>query len=393
AHINSTSISITFSFLPTTTTNRQPSKSSSAFFILCFRLCLTNNNKTMQDPTPSANSVDGFYTFLARGINDLDQTIIHHHNNNLFLSAHFLHKVLSTLQSFHSHLTLLVQKLQLPLLGDKWLDEYMDESSRLWEACHIIKSAVSGIESFYLSAVNLASGGFRLLTPQVSRRVIRGCERQIMGVEEDNRSLAETRVRALCVQFMRIDDDHHHHMESRMNGFNGFTGVLFAMRKVTTLLLNILFRGVVYYSGHHHHHHHDDQELILGYNNNNVNTYLSGSSVSLLMGATGRLNQRVAMMMMMTNAGGGIMMSEFGDVKKAMEEVKLEVERYKEEMQEDGNMVMMIHKMEGKVEKMERCFGKLRSGVESIIGGLDDFLDDIVDSRKKLLKICSTHRQ
>ncbi|CAN1305610.1 hypothetical protein LINPERPRIM_LOCUS26562 [Linum perenne] len=343
--------------------------------------------------TASTNSVNGFYSFLARGINDLDQTIIlHHHHHNLFLSAHFLHKVLSTLQSFHSNLTLLVQKLHLPLVGDKWLDEYMDESSRLWEACHIIKSGVSGIESFYLSAINLSSG-FRLLTPQLSRRqieqVIRaivGCERQIMGLEEDNRSLAETRIRALCVQFTTIDDDNHYHTESRMNGFNGFRGVLYAMRKVTTLLLKILFGGVVYYSdlwGGDHNHNHNQED---GDHGELVGRSYS-TSVSKLMGAMGRLNQRVVMMM--SGNGNGIMMSEFGEAKTAMEEVKTELERYSGNEEVGG--ILMIE-IEGKVENMERCVGKLRSGVEAIIGGLDDFIDDIVDSRKKLLEICSTHR-
>ncbi|KAL8535984.1 hypothetical protein ACS0TY_011574 [Phlomoides rotata] len=300
-----------------------------------------------------SSSVSGFYSFLAREVDNLDHLYLSH---NMIMSINFLQHVLSSLRSLHSHLTLVVQKLHLPV-GEKWLDEYMDETSRLWDACHVIKSGVSSMENYYSSAANILSllRDHPVLNPQLSRQVIRamkGCEREMRGLEEENRGIAETRVETLCLNF-----DENVMGESKMNRYNGFGGVLYAMRNVSTLLLVILVSGLVYCW--------PESGLLC----ERTNSGLMGSR----MGAAAALHQRVV-----NGVGGdqGILAHELQEARFSMNELKMEIEEK-----------MMIH--DQKLENLKACFGVLQSGAETIIGQLDDFFDEIVQGRKKLLDMCS----
>lgn len=193
-------------------------------------------------------------------------------------------------------------------------------------------------------------------------RAINVCQREILGMEEENKSLTETRIGALsqCLnQNMNISK------ESKLNGFSGFRGVLFAMRSVGSLLMMILLCGLVYCWS-------SSCFQQGGYGE-------SGFMVSMAI-----LQQKVGEEIEQIDGQSGILLFEFQQAKIAMERLKVEMERIAGYELEDGES-----EIQEKVDNFRSCFEFLRCGVETITGQLDDFFDEIVEGRKKLLEMCT----
>ncbi|CAA0841166.1 Unknown protein [Striga hermonthica] len=120
----------------------------------------------------------------------------------------------------------------------------MDETSRLWDACQVIKSGVSNMESYYSTDFGLAAfrDDHRALDTQIFRQVTRAinrCQRELIPLQQENKSITETKVEPLTLGIYR---------ETKLHRYNEFQGALHAMMSVDTLLLVILVSGLVYFN-------------------------------------------------------------------------------------------------------------------------------------------------
>ncbi|KAM0832442.1 hypothetical protein ACQ4PT_064897 [Festuca glaucescens] len=313
-------------------------------------------------------AMNGFYSSIAHGLDALHGTLASS-PDAAFMSAPFLQQAAALLRSLHSQLVHLVQRLHLPP-GESWLDEYMDETSRLWEVCQVVKAGASALDTYCASAGRIDATLDDWLCnpdPHNARQVVRALCRQAVGLEQENRALADTRIDPAS---LLLDD--RSPVEFKLNAFNGFRGVLYALRNASSFLLMLLVSGTV-----------SCLPDLACCSANPFRTSGAGYVSSM-----GRLRQRVAEEMEAVateHSCSGIMMYEFRQARVGIESIKTEFDRVIATGY--GNPGEIAER----VEIIKGWVGMLRSGAESVVSELDDFFDEMVEGRKMLSDLCS-HR-
>ncbi|XP_066310343.1 uncharacterized protein [Miscanthus floridulus] len=317
--------------------------------------------------------MNAFFSSLARGLDDLGRA-------GGLSSLPALLRAAALLRGLHSQLTLMVGQLHLPP-GGRWLDEYMDETARLWDACLAVKLGLASVERYCAAASCAAAALDDWLqdpSPLSTRQVLRAISvsrREAMAAEEENRALADARIAPLSLQLderllLRATD------AARLTGFNGFRGLLFALHNASSLLLLILASGAVSCAA-----------AAAGGPCAADDTAAGGDAGAGFMASIAMLQQRMAEEVESDGPGGapGIRMCEFRCARAAVEAAREEVERVAAAGRkcEGGGCV------KDKVEELKAWLDVLRTGTDSLVCQLDDFLDDIVEGRKELSDLCS----
>ncbi|XP_062196037.1 uncharacterized protein LOC133899110 [Phragmites australis] len=319
--------------------------------------------------------MNSFYSSMAHGLDALHRSLAS--SPHAFLSAPFLQQAAALLRSLHSQLVHLVQRLHLPP-GESWLDEYMDETSRLWDACQLVRAGASALDAYCASTARIAATLHDWLcspNPHAARQVQRAINaprRHAVGLQQENRALADNR---LDPASLLLDD--RSPLEFKLNAFNGFRGVLYALRNASSFLLMLLISGTV-----------SCLPDLARTSGAGVAAHQFRTSGAGYVSSMGRLRQRVAEEMDAVDHSG-IMMYEFRQVSAAIDSLKAEFDRVV--AMGYGGSVEIRGSLGDRVEIVNGWVGMLRSGAESVIGELDDFFDEIVEGRKMLSDLCS-HR-
>ncbi|KAJ1266792.1 hypothetical protein BS78_07G005500 [Paspalum vaginatum] len=315
-----------------------------------------------------------FYSSMAHGLDAL------HRSPHACMSAAFLQQAAALLRSLHSQLLHLVQRLHLPP-GESWLDEYMDETSRLWDACQLARAGAAALDAYCASAARVAPAlrdyarhRHHHHHRQQLQRAITAPRRHAAALLQENRALADARLDPASLRL-----DHRSPLDFKLNAFNGFRGVLYALRNASAFLLTILISATVTCL--------PDLCSASGGHQQSLRAPPASSGYAASMA---RLRQRVAQEIIAdhhqsTNIDtDGIMMYEFRQATAAIETLRQDLDRLLAADDVAPSLAQRADIISGWV-------GMLRSGTDAVIAELDDFFDEIVEGRKMLSDLCS-HR-
>uniref|UniRef100_A0A0E0EGU4 Uncharacterized protein n=1 Tax=Oryza meridionalis TaxID=40149 RepID=A0A0E0EGU4_9ORYZ len=309
-----------------------------------------------------------FYSSIGQGVEALQRRLAGGEVG--FMSAAFVQQAAAVVRSVHAQLLEVVGRLHLPA-GERWLDEYMDETSRLWDACLLVRAGASALHAYSAAAAHAIHHLYDHDDYIHAARAINAPRRHAAGLLQDNRALLHD----------NIDDpasllllDHRSPRDLNLNAFNGFRALLYALRNATSFLLAILLSATL---------------------SSCLPDHLISSSTAPAPGAgyassMARLRHRVAQEMHALDApaADGIMMYEFRQAKAGIDSLKADLDRV---VATGTGYAAHPEDMAQRADIVKGWLAMLSSGAEAIIAELDDLFDDIVEGRKMLSDLCS-HR-
>lgn len=313
------------------------------------------------------DDVASYYASLAKGLDNLQREAAAD-----FMSFEFVTAGVDLLRSAHSGVLLLMEKLRLPVStnGEEWLNEYMDETVKLLEVCNVMKSAVSGLEQYQ----NLVESAIRALDVpgnaryQVHRglHTLNACRQEILQIETEHRILIETKIEAGGKLTVNLVDKH---VENKFVKWNGFWGVLFALKNTSSYISRLLLCAIVFIGpiptliG----------ELV------SVKSLWSASLVRLHQSVTEEIakTKNAKKCPIMLSSEVELLESTLADLRTQLQPVM----RGPASRNDDGE------KFRQTIQNLKKGSQKLQAGVESVDWHINDLFDEVVEGRNKLLNL------
>ncbi|BFI03409.1 hypothetical protein MPTK1_1g03570 [Marchantia polymorpha subsp. ruderalis] len=318
--------------------------------------------------------VTNFFSTLSKGLDNLEKAV-----SSDGLSFSFLGMAIDLLRSTHSGALLVTEKLRLPASckGEEWLNEYMDETVKLLDVCNVLKVGVSGLEH-YQNLVDVAVRGleaaimFRHQGPR-AMHALNACKQEMARIENEHKILMEHKIES--EGRLTVNNLGDKHVENKFVKWNGFWGVLFAMKITSSYICRLLLSAIVYAG---------------------PNPSLNFETVAVRVPWTNslvRLQQRV-----------NDEVSKTRNVRKCTTMLSHEMEFVETTLAEVRSHIPTslrgptlplpntegLEKIRQRVSALKQLLQKFQTGVEAIDWHVNDLFDEIVEGRNKLLNIVNS---